>query len=73
MTIGERIRALRESAELSQSALGEKLHMTQRKISYIETDMCEPSVEDIKAFCLIFEVSANYLLGLPKNLKHPKR
>lgn len=73
MTIGERLRALRENAELSQHALGEKLHMTQRKVSYIETGACEPSVEDLKEICLFFKVSANYLLGLPDNLNHPKR
>lgn len=73
MTIGERIRTLREGCELTQSALGSKLHMTQRKISYIESDKYEPSISDIKAICMFFNVSAGYLLGLPENMPYPKR
>ena len=66
LTFGEKIRLLRENLELSQTELGEELHMTQRKISYIELDKCEPSLEDIRAFCKFFKVSADYLLGLRK-------
>ncbi len=38
--------------------------MTQRKLSYIECGKCEPSIDDIVAFCRFFEVSADYLLGI---------
>lgn len=73
MTFGEKIRYLRESLELNQTQLGEKTHMTQRKISYIECGKYEPSIEDIIAFCRFFHVSADYLLNLPKNFNYPKR
>ncbi len=42
--------------------------MTQRKISYLELDKYEPSMDDIKAICNFFHISADYLLNLPKNL-----
>lgn len=71
MTVGERIRILRERRELSQEALGKLVHMTQRKVSYLETGKCEPSVDDIKELCLLFDVSADYLLGLKRGLKYP--
>ena len=73
MTFGEKIRCLRESLEINQTQLGEKVHMTQRKISYIECGKYEPSIEDIIAFCRFFHISADYLLNLPQNLDYPKR
>lgn len=63
-TFGELIKELREESELTQAKLAKKLQMTQRKISYIECNKYEPSVDDIKAFCKFFNVSADYLLGL---------
>ena len=73
LTFGEKIKLLRENAELNQSELGELVNMTQRKISYIEKDQCEPNLEDIRSFCRYFNISADYLLGFSKNLPFPKR
>jgi len=64
ISFGEKIRNLREDMDLTQSALGEKLNMTQRKISYIEKNKYEPSIENIREICLFFTVSADYLLDL---------
>ena len=73
LTLGEKIRLLREEKELNQTDLGKAVNMTQRKISYIENDKYEPSMEDIKALCKFFNVSADYLLGFSKNMPYPKR
>lgn len=73
MTFGEMIRLLREEKELNQTDLGKAVNMTQRKISYLENGKYEPSLEDIKALCRYFHVSADYLLGFPKHLPYPKR
>lgn len=73
MTFGEKLRLLREEQELNQTELGKAMNMTQRKISYLENDKYEPSIEDIKAICRFFNISADYLLGFPKNLPYPKR
>ena len=64
LTFGEKIKNLREDRDLTQGQLGELVNMTQRKISYIENDKYEPSIDDIRALCLFFEVSADYLLEL---------
>ena len=64
LSFGERIRNLREDADLNQTQLGRAVNMTQRKISYIECGKNEPSVDDIIAFCKYFKVSADFLLGL---------
>ena len=63
-SFGEKVRELREDRDLNQTQLGDAVQMTQRKISYIECGKCEPSIEDIRAFCRYFRVSADYLIGL---------
>lgn len=72
LTLGEKIRLLREEKELNQTELGNIINMTQRKVSYIENDRYEPSMDDIRAFCRFFNVSADYLLGFPKHLPYPR-
>ena len=71
--IGIRFRNLREDADLNQTELGNRLHMTQRKVSYIECGKYEPSVDDIIAICNYFKVSADYLLGIKKGYNYPER
>ena len=73
LTFGEKIRLLREDKELNQTELGQALGMTQRKISYLECGRYEPSFDDLRALCRYFQVSADYLLGFPKNLPYPRR
>jgi len=63
-TFGEKIRDLREDADLNQTELGKAVQMTQRRISYIECGKYEPSMDDIVAFCKFFHVSADFLLGI---------
>ena len=73
LTFGEKLRLLREEQELNQTELGKLLNMTQRKVSYLERNRYEPSLQDIKAICTYFRVSADYLLGFSKPLPYPKR
>lgn len=73
LTFGQRVRLLREEQDLSQADLGQVLHMTQRKVSYLENDRYEPSLEDLKALCAYFRVSADYLLGFAKPYPYPKQ
>ena len=72
LSFGEKIKLLREERELNQTQLGEAVGMTQRKVSYLENDKYEPSMEDIRALCRFFRVSADFLLGFPKPLPYPK-
>ena len=67
LNFGERIKNLREDADLSQTELGKSVGMTQRKISYIECGKYEPNIDDIVAFCRFFKISSDYLLGLSEN------
>ncbi len=69
LSFGEKLRNLREDADLNQTQLGIAVNMTQRKISYIECGRYEPSIDDIIAFCHYFKVSADYLLDIPDKYK----
>lgn len=64
LSFGEKIRNLREDADLNQTQLGREIGMTQRKISYIECGKYEPNIDDIISLCNFFKVSSDYLLGL---------
>lgn len=73
LSFGEKIRNLREDADLNQSQLGLATGMTQRKISYIECGKYEPSIEDIVALCHFFKVSADYLLDIPTDYRFTRK
>lgn len=72
ISFGEKIRLLREKKNINQTQLGKAVNMTQRKVSYIECGKYEPSIDDIKALCNYFKVSADYLMSLPKNYSYPE-
>lgn len=73
LTFGEKLRLLRESKELNQTELGNAVNMTQRKISYMENNKYEPGMDDLKALCRFFHVSADYLLGFSQPLPYPRK
>lgn len=73
LSLGEKIRLLREERELSQAELGNAVGMTQRKVSYLECGKYEPGLEDLRQLCSFFQVSADYLLGFPKALPYPRK
>ena len=62
--IGERIKELRSEYSLSQAKLGEFLTVSQDTVSLWENSKALPTVEYIILMCKIFDVSADYLLGL---------
>ena len=63
-TFQTRLRELRMEHELTQNALAEQLNTTGDSIYSWEKGRSEPSIAMICSLCRIFEVSADYLLGL---------
>lgn len=59
-----RLKELRIQGELSQKELGDKVELTQRKISKLETLQLIPSPQIIADLAKFFEVTTDYLLGL---------
>ncbi len=62
--IGERIKELRLENDLSQAKLGDFLQVSQDTISLWENSKALPTTEYVIIMCKIFDVSADYLLGL---------
>ena len=62
--IGEKIKELRFEKNLSQSKLGEILHVSQDTISLWEKGKALPNTEYVILICKTFDTSADYLLGI---------
>ena len=60
----ERLNELRIERNFKLKEVAEKLNVTIRTISRYEDGTREPSVEMIIKFCKLYDVSADYLLGL---------
>ena len=60
---GKNLRNLREMENLKQSELAERLGVTQRKVSYWETEKVEPSLADLWKIADFFNVSVDELIG----------
>lgn len=57
------LKTLREDAGLTQAQLAEKLHTTQRKVSYWENGKIEPDLASLWNIADLFGVSIDELLG----------
>lgn len=62
--MNERLKELRFEHNLTQKQIAEHLGISIRAYSHYEMGDREPSVEIIKQLCRLFDVSADYLLGL---------
>ena len=59
----QNLRALRESASLSQQRLADAVGLTQQKIHAYETGAYEPDIQTLMALAAFFETSIDYLVG----------
>ncbi|WP_208586119.1 helix-turn-helix domain-containing protein [Gracilibacillus suaedae] len=69
----ERLKNLREEKELMQEEVAKKLNISTSAYGYYEQGRNEPSLETIKQLAEIFDVTADYLLGLIDTKQHPVR
>ena len=68
-----RLKELREDKDITQKELAQILNITQNTYSNYENGKTEPPYEIFKKLCLYYNVSADYILGLPKNMPYPER
>lgn len=61
---GSRIKDIRKDNHDTQEALGEKLHVSTSAVSKWEQGSSDPSLECLVQICRIYDVSADFLLGL---------
>lgn len=71
--IAQRIRELREDKDLTQKNIANFLKIEQTVYSRYERDYHKLPIDHLQKICLYYGVSADYILGLPKGLKHPER
>ena len=73
MTLGEKLKLLRDEKGWTQDYLGELINSHGRQISKYENDRVTPTIELIIRFAKIFKVSIDYLVfeDSPRfNIKH---
>jgi transcriptional regulator with XRE-family HTH domain len=64
--IGDRLKQLREEKGYTQEYIAEYLGVKQQTYSRYENNVSEPDIETIHKLVKLFNVSADYLLGLSK-------
>ena len=75
MDYNEKLRMLRDDREpkTTQQDIADLLCTTQQYYSEYENGNRKLPIEHLAALCKFYGVSADYILGLPENLKYPKR
>ncbi len=59
-----RIKELRKEKGLTQKQLAVLMNKSETGLASWEQGLSEPNINDLRLLCKIFEVSADYLLGL---------
>ena len=62
--VGKRLKESRKAAGYTQKQVAEKLNMLQPSYARYESGVLELDYEKLIFLCKLFNVSANYLLGL---------
>ena len=74
MDYRERIRAVREDRDMTQSEVGAVLQKSQQGYNHIEAGRAELKIEDLARLCKLYGLSADYLIGLTdKPIPLPKQ
>jgi transcriptional regulator with XRE-family HTH domain len=69
----EIIKNLREDNDLKQKDVAIILNTTQSYYSKYERGVHPIPIEHIQKLCILYNVSADYILELPRNLPYPER
>ena len=62
--IGERIKEIRKLNNLTQTKFAKMIQTTQDSVSLWELGKSYPDIEYVVRICNVFNVSADYLLGI---------
>lgn len=71
--IHENIKKMRQSRNISQKELAERLHVAQNTISSWETGRTEPSIGAIEDLCRVFQCQKSDLLDFNVYIEQPKK
>lgn len=73
MQIYDRLRALIDDNDTSQTELAKKINVNRRQIQRWLNGDAEMGIYKLKEICEYYGVSADYLLGLPNDLEWPRK
>lgn len=68
----EILRDLREDKDKTQAEIAEMLKITRPQYHLYESGKREFKLQHIQTLCKYYNISADYILGLPNNLNYPK-
>lgn len=68
-----RMKELREDNDYNQKTIANLLDIKQTVYSRYERGERELPIKHLKKLCIFYQVSADYILGLPKGLAYPSR
>lgn len=69
MRLGERLREIRNSKNLTQAKLANMIHSSAVNISKYERGITEPSVETLRLLTIALDTTADYLIGVSEKTK----
>ena len=64
MDYRQRLRAVRQDRDYTQSEIGKVLQKSQQGYNHIEAGRAELKIEDLIRLCKFYNLSADYLIGL---------
>lgn len=64
-----RIKELREDNDYTQAQVGKFLNKSQQGYNHIEAGRAELKIEDLAVLCRLYNVSADYIIGLTEIIK----
>lgn len=73
MDYTQRLRDLRADHDMSQAAIAAAIGIDQKQYSRYETGINELPLRYLVKLCQVYQVSADYLLGLPRGLSRTTR
>lgn len=73
MDYRQKFAELRADKDLSQQYIADICGVSDATVGHWETGRRHMQIDCIKKLCLFYNVSADYILGLPNNLEYPKR
>lgn len=72
MTIGDRLRELRIDHDMSQKEVADLLQTTQTYYAEYELNKRKFPIKHVITLSLLYHVSSDYILGLPRGLDWPR-
>ena len=64
-----RLKNLREDNDYTQTDIGKLINKSQQGYNHIEAGRAELKIEDLVALCKLYNVSADYIIGLIDEIK----